>query len=95
MTKIKRYSPLTILFDIGRLLKNSFFFVIYLYVIKAGSPSAITKYGRIIFLTIVGLTFLSIIYKWFTQKYKVTDDSFHLYRGLFSKSERTIPFFFF
>lgn len=92
MTKIKRYSPLTILFDIGSLLKNSFFFVIYLYVIQANSESVITKYGRIIFLIIVGLTFVSIIYKWFTHKYKVADDSFHLYRGLFSKSERTIPF---
>src|SRR5699024_3050144 len=92
VTKIKRYSPLTILFDIGSLLKNSFFFVIYLYVIKANSESAITKYGRLIFLIIVGLTFVSIIYKWFTHKYKVSDDSFHLYKGLFSKSERTIPF---
>lgn len=92
MTEKKRYSPLTILFEIGSLLKNSFLFAIYLYVIKAGSESAITKYGRIIFIIVVGLTFISIIYKWFTHKYKVIDDSFHLYRGLFSQSERTIPF---
>lgn len=92
MTKIKRYSPLTILFDIGRLLKNSFFFIIYLYVIRANSESMITKYGRIIFLIIIGLTLISIIYKWFTHKYKISDDTFHLYKGLFSKSERTIPF---
>lgn len=92
MTKIKRYSPLIILFDLGKLLKNSFFFVIYLYVIRANSVSPITKYGRILFLIIIGLTLFSIIYKWFTHKYKVVDNSFHLYKGLFSKSERTIPF---
>jgi putative membrane protein len=92
MTKLKRYSPLIILFDLGRLLKNSFFFVIYLYVIKANSISPIIKYGRVIFLIVLGLTFFSIIYKWFTHKYKLDEQSFHLYTGLFSKSERTIPF---
>ena len=92
MTKLKRYSPLIILFDLGKLLKNSFFFIIYLYVIKANSVSPITKYGRILFLIIIGLTFVSIIYKWFTHKYKLDEQSFQLYRGLLKKSERTIPF---
>ncbi len=92
MTRIKRYSPLVVLFDLGKLVRNSFFFVIYLYVIKAGSASLFIKYGRIVFLLAVGWTFLSIIYKWFTHKYELDHQSFHLYKGLFSKSEQTIPF---
>lgn len=92
MTKIRRYSPLVMFFDLGKLLRNSFFFVFYLYVLKAGSESALIKYGRIVFLLVVGLTLFSIIYKWFTHKYELDDEAFHLYKGLFNKSERTIPF---
>ncbi len=92
MTRIKRYSPLVMLFGLGKLVRNSFFFVIYLYVIKAGSTSVFIKYGRMVFLFVVGWTFVSIIYKWFTHKYELDHQSFHLYKGLFSKSEQTIPF---
>ncbi len=92
MTKMKRYSPLMMLFDFVKLLKTSFFFVIYLYVVKADSESLFTKYGRLVFLLAVGLTLLSIIYKWFTHRYEMTDQSFHLYKGLFKKSKQTIPF---
>lgn len=88
---IRRYSPFVMLFDLGKLLRNSFVFVLYLYVLKT-SESAFITYGRIIFLVVVGLTFFSIIYKWFTHKYKLDHQAFHLYKGLFTKSERTIPF---
>ncbi|GIN12665.1 hypothetical protein J26TS2_25320 [Shouchella clausii] len=92
MTKAKRYSPYTMLFHLINLVRNAFFFVIYLYVVMAGSESAFIKYGRMAFLIIVGLTLFSIIYKWVTHKYKLDDHSFHLYKGLFSKTEQTIPF---
>lgn len=92
MTKAKRYHPLLILFDLLKLIKNAIFFVIYLFVIKSGSDSTFIKYGRLIFILAVGITIISIILKWFTHKYKLDDRSFHLYKGLFSKSELTIPF---
>ncbi|MEK3889478.1 PH domain-containing protein [Bacillus sp. FSL K6-3431] len=92
MTKMKRYSPLVMLFDLGKLLRNSFFFVFYLYVVKAGSESSFIKYGKIVFLLAVGFTFFSIVFKWFTHKYELNNKVFHLYKGLFSKTERTIPF---
>ncbi|MBS4192786.1 PH domain-containing protein [Bacillus sp. FJAT-49705] len=92
MTKAKRYNPLLILFDLWLLIKNSIFFVIFLFVIKAGSESTFITYGRIIFFLAFGLTIISIILKWLTHKYELDDRSFHLYKGIFSKSERTIPF---
>ena len=92
MTKAKRYNPLLILFDLWKLVKNSIFFVIYLFVIKAGSESTFITYGRIIFFLTFGITLISIILKWFTHKYELDDRSFHLYKGIFNKSERTIPF---
>ncbi len=93
MTESKqRYHPLLILFHLWRLLKNSIVFVIYLFVIKFGSDSTFIKYGRIIFFLLIGISIISIVVKWFSHKYKVDDTSFHLYKGLFAKSERTIPF---
>ncbi|MFC5588503.1 PH domain-containing protein [Sporosarcina soli] len=92
MTKKRRYSPLVMLFEFGKLGKNSFFFVVFLYVIKADSTSLFITYGRIIFLLVFVLTVFSIIYQWFTHQYELDDKSFHLYKGLFNKSERIIPF---
>lgn len=92
MGQKKRYHPLNILFDFWRLLKNAFFFVLFLFIINYDSSSAWINYGRIIFCLAVVLTVFSIIYKWFTQKYLLDDVSFHMYKGLFNKSERTIPY---
>ncbi|WP_054955377.1 PH domain-containing protein [Paenibacillus dakarensis] len=91
MKKAKRYNPLLILFNLCKLVKSSIFFVIYLFVIKAGSGSAFITYGRIAFFLVLGITVISIILKWFTHKYELDDRSFYLYKGIFSKSERTIP----
>ena len=92
MNQTKRYNPLIVIFDLWSLIKNSFFFVIFLFVLKYGSESAFVKYGRIAFFILFGITILSIILKWFTHKYKLDDVSFHIYKGLFNKSEQTIPF---
>lgn len=92
MNQEKRYNPLVVIFDLWNLLKNSFFFVIFLFIIKYGSDSSFIKYGRIAFFIFFGITVISIILKWFTHKYKLDDDSFHIYKGIFNKSERTIPF---
>lgn len=90
--KAKRYHPLSILLHLWKLAKNSVFFVIYLFVIKAGSESSFIVYSRYIFFLALGVSVCSIIFKWLTHKYELDDRSFHLYKGIFNKSERTIPF---
>ena len=92
MEKVKRYTPLLILFELYKLIKKSIFFVILLFVIKSDSQSNFVIYGRYIFCLVFGITLIVIMLKWFTHKYKLDDTSFHLYEGTFSKSERTIPF---
>lgn len=92
MNQTKRYNPLIIIFDLWSLIKNSFFFVLFLFVLRYGSDSTFIKYGRIAFFIFFGLTIISIIVKWFTHKYKLDNVSFHIYKGLFNKSEQTIPF---
>lgn len=92
MRKPRRYHPLLMLYDLWKLLRNSVFFVLYLYVIKAGSESAFIHYGRVLFLVASGLTLISILFKWLTHKYEWDEQSFHLYKGMFSKTERTVPY---
>lgn len=92
MIPAKRYNPLLMLFQLLNLIKNSIFFVVFLFVIKAGSESAFIKYGKVIFILAFVITFISIIIKWFTTKYAFDNKSFYLYKGVFSKSERSIPF---
>lgn len=92
MNQTKRYNPLLVIFNLWSLIKSTFFFVIFLFVLKYGSDSAFIKYGRIAFFTFLGISIISIILKSVTHKYKLDDVSFHIYKGLFNKSEQTIPF---
>jgi len=92
MIKAKRYHPLLMLFDVWQLLKNIFFVFIFLFVLKARSQSAFITYGRILFFIVLGAALIYIILRWFTHKYKLDDRSFYLYKGIFNKSEQTIPF---
>ncbi|CAH2714549.1 hypothetical protein BACCIP111895_01721 [Neobacillus rhizosphaerae] len=92
MTKVKRYHPLLMLFDLWQLLKNIFFIFIFLFIIKAGSQSLFITYGRLLFFIVCGVSFIYIILKWVTHKYGLDDRCFYLYKGILCKSERTIPF---
>ncbi|MEI5908636.1 PH domain-containing protein [Bacillus spongiae] len=92
MIDVKHYNPLLILFNLRKLVKNSIFIFIYLFVIKMGSESTFIQYGRLIFLLCIGVTIVSIIIKWLTHTYQLDETSFHLYKGLFKKTKQTIPF---
>lgn len=92
MIKAKRYHPLLMVFDLWQLVKNIFFVFIFLFVIKANSTSPFITYGRLLFCIFIGGALIYIVMKWVTHKYELDDRSFHLYKGIFSKSERTIPF---
>lgn len=92
MIKAKRYHPVTMLFDLWTFVKNSIIIVIYLFVINLNSQSMFIKYGRIVFYFAIVFTLASIYFKWLTKRYELDESAFHLYKGVFSKSERTIPF---
>lgn len=90
--KAKRYHPLLMLFKLWGFVKNSFIFVLFLFVLNGESQSFVFKYGRPAFLVIVAISFVSIPLTWLTHKYKISDAVFHLYTGIFTKSEQTVSF---
>lgn len=90
--KAKRYHPLQILFGIVKLGKNVAFIALFLFVFRAGSDSTFVAYAKIAFFILIAISLVSIFVKWFTHKYELDDRSFHLYKGMLTKSERIIPF---
>ncbi|SFP64916.1 PH domain-containing protein [Salibacterium halotolerans] len=92
MTQAKRYHPLVLVFQLKNLIRNMILIGVYLFVFNAGSNDAFYTYARYIFIGIIGLTALSYVYKWFTHTYKLDTGAFQLYKGLFAKSRRTVPF---
>ncbi|MDL5042187.1 MULTISPECIES: PH domain-containing protein [Heyndrickxia] len=90
--KKKRYHPLLILFRIGDFVKSYFILFIILFIVNAGSRSPMLTYGRYLFLLFFAIVMVYHFLKWYTHKYALDESAFHLYRGIFNKTERTIPF---
>ncbi|CAM3990781.1 PH domain-containing protein [Mesobacillus zeae] len=92
MNRAKRYHPLLLVFDLVNFVKSFFVFFIMLFVVGLGSSSNYFKYGRYVFILVFVLSFFSKIIGWLTHKYELDETSFRLYKGLFTKSELTVPF---
>lgn len=92
MKELNRYHPLTIVFDMWKTAKNSFFAIFYLYILNFSSDSTFIYYARIVFWIFIGITFITIFIKWYTNKYTVNETSFNLFHGIFKKTKQTIPF---
>lgn len=89
---LKRYHPLTLVFDLFTFVKNMAIFAIILFVVNYGSKSFLFVWGRRVFAGIVVLTLLSLMFKWLTNRYAVDHQAFFMKSGLFTKTERTVYF---
>jgi len=90
--KAKRYHFCLVIFELWKLLRNTFFIGFYLYVIKYGEKSLLLKYGRLAFVALMFFAVIYILLKWMTHKYELDDQSFHIHKGVFVKSKQTVPF---
>ncbi|MCG3088407.1 PH domain-containing protein [Sporosarcina cyprini] len=89
---MKRYHPLTLVYDLFTFVKNMAIVAIVLFVVNYGSKSFLFVWGRRLFAVIVVLTVVSLGFKWLTNRYAVDHQAFHLKSGLFTKTERTVYF---
>ncbi|WFR62298.1 PH domain-containing protein [Paenibacillus amylolyticus] len=92
MIDLKRHHPLTMLWSLWKLVKNSFAIILFLFVFRQGSESQWLFYGRIAFYAGISIGIISIIWKWFTSRYTADDKAFHIYSGVFNRTRRTIPY---
>ncbi len=87
-----RYHPLTIVFRIYQLVKNSLFFIILLFVLRKDSESLFFEYGRYAFVIFIIWRLFYIVIAWFVEKYEWKDRTFYIHKGIFVKHSSTIPF---
>ncbi|MFS0857510.1 PH domain-containing protein [Paenibacillus taichungensis] len=92
MMDMKRQHPLTLLWNLWKLIKNSFAIGIFLFIISHGSDSKWIIYGRIAFYVGISISIISMIWKWLTLRYTADDTAFHTYSGVFNRTRRTIPY---
>lgn len=88
---MKRYHPLSILFDFAAILKN-YAILGFVVAVNIGSDSWLARLGLILLLGSVVLTVSASILKWFSRKYAADEMAFHLESGIFEKTERTVYF---
>jgi len=92
MTDHKHYHPLIILFEIVSMIKGSIIFIIYLFVINFNSDSTFIKYGKWALIVSLLISVFYYIVFWFSSTYKLDETSFHIHKGVFTKSKQTIPY---
>ena len=89
---MKRHHPMLMLLDIWKMGRNVLFFVITFFIIKHQSGETFFTYGRLVVLLAIVASLILTVLKWASKKYEVDDRSFHLYEGILTKTNRTIPF---
>lgn len=87
-----RYHPLSIIFRLFNLVKNSLFIAIILFVLKKNSEFWLVEYGRYAFLLAILWQIGYIIIAWFVETYEWKDRTFQLHKGVFVKHTSSIPF---
>ncbi|MBB4824975.1 putative membrane protein [Sporosarcina luteola] len=90
--RMRRYHPLTLVFDLFSFIKNVAIFAFLLFVVKYQSQSFLFVWGRRVFAGIAVLTVVSHVFKWLTNRYAADETAFYLKSGLFDKTERTVYF---
>ncbi|WP_312097545.1 PH domain-containing protein [Niallia sp.] len=89
----KRQHPIKIVFDIVGFIKSHFFLFIILFVTHFGSEKMYMKVFQFLFLTYAVWQLLSFLVQWFMNTYTVEEEVLHIKSGIFTKSERVIPFY--
>ncbi|REB08601.1 hypothetical protein DVB69_05555 [Sporosarcina sp. BI001-red] len=91
MMDMKRYHPLSVVFDLVDFVK-SFAILAFVVVVNISSDSWIARLGRILLLGSLVFSIIASVMKWFTRKYAADEIAFHLKTGTFEKTERTVYF---
>ncbi|WP_144549647.1 PH domain-containing protein [Bacillus sp. X1(2014)] len=85
----KRHHPAIIVVEIVKLIKNSIWFFLFLFVLKSSSTANWVIWGRYLFLLATLWGVISIFLRWFFHRYEIGRDSIVLYEGVFVKKQRT------
>lgn len=86
----KRYHPAVIVVEMVTLIKNSIWFFLFLFVLKANSTASWVTWGRYLFLIATLWGLISILLRWYSHRYDIVGDTIIVYEDVFVKKQRTI-----
>ncbi|MGD7044910.1 PH domain-containing protein [Jeotgalibacillus proteolyticus] len=92
MTQPKRYHPAWLLFELYSFIKNTVFFIVFLFVLRSGTNSGWILWAKYAFIFFAVWTLIHIVLKWFVQTYQITNQSIILREGVLVRNQRTVPF---
>ncbi|WP_422124461.1 PH domain-containing protein [Planococcus sp. X10-3] len=88
----KRYHPAYLLVELFAFLRNSFFFILVLFIFNYDVTTGWILWAKIAFLTATVYTVGKIFLSWWLYTYEVDQTSITLREGIFVKKVRTIAF---
>ncbi|KIL50978.1 PH domain-containing protein [Jeotgalibacillus campisalis] len=92
MTQPKRYHPAWLLFEFFSFLKNSFIFIFFLFILRAGTNTGWVLWAKYLFIFFAIWTLIHMVLKWIFHTYQIKNESIILREGVFVKQQRTVPF---
>ena len=88
----KRYHPAYLLVELFEFLRNSFFFILFLFIFNFEVTSGWIFWAKIAFLAAAAITIGKIFLSWWLHTYEFDQQSITLREGIFVKKVRTITF---
>lgn len=88
----KRYHPAYLLVEFFGFLRNSFFFILFLFIFNYDVTTGWVFWAKIVFLLASAYTIGKIILSWWLHTYEIDQTSITLREGIFVKKVRTIAF---
>lgn len=89
--KPKRMHPMEIVFSFITAVRNSIFVPFYLFIIHYNDVSTFLTIGRIAFFIFLLCWLVTTIINWWKTTYEIKAGSIHIYRGLFTKKNKSVP----
>ncbi|WP_203333607.1 PH domain-containing protein [Planococcus beigongshangi] len=88
----KRYHPAYLLVELFGFLRNSFFFILFLFILNYDVTEGWVYWAKYVFLVAAAFTIGKIFLSWWLNTYEITPASITLREGVFVKKVRTIAF---
>ncbi|SEI11789.1 putative membrane protein [Halobacillus karajensis] len=92
MEASRRFHPFMMVFEMGRLIKNSLFFFVFLFIIKGGSDSWMFFYGRYALVGLFIFSLISIPIKWKSRTYTLEEKTLQITRRYLTTTKQTVPY---
>ncbi|WP_217586165.1 PH domain-containing protein [Lentibacillus saliphilus] len=94
MIEITRMHPMKMIDALIKLVKDSIFIIILLFILNIGSDvSTLIKIFRVVFFIYITIKLCMIVIEWQRTTYEIKDETIHIRGGLFQRTHKTIPLY--